>query len=284
MPPPNDRSPRILRCRDKTVQLDAGPVIVGILNVTDDSFFDGGRFVAVDAAVAQALRLVAEGAGMIDVGGQSTRPGFVELTPDDEMARVIPVIEKLVPQLPVPLSIDTYKVPVARAALDAGVHVLNDVYGLQRDPAMARLAADFDCPVVVMHQEAGFKEVAGEPIAPLLRFFENSRQIARRAGLAEEHLIFDPGIGFGKTHAQNLQLLARLDALRAAGRPLLLGVSRKSVIGNVLELPPPERLEGTLATTVLAVWQGVELIRVHDVAPNARAARMAAALRGQRTI
>lgn len=284
MPTSPDSPPGSFQCRDKTLRLDNGPVIVGILNVTDDSFFDGGRFASVEAAVAQAQRLVAEGAGMIDVGGQSTRPGFVELTPDEEMARVIPVIEKLAPLLPVPLSIDTYKVPVAQAALAAGAHVLNDVHGLQRDPAMAELAAAFDCSVVAMHQEAGFKELSADPIPAVLRFFEKSREIARRVGLSEDRLIFDPGIGFGKTQVQNLQLLAGLDRLRAAGRPLLLGASRKSVIGNVLNLPPPDRLEGTLSTTVLAVWHGVELIRVHDVAANARAAAMAAALRSHRAL
>lgn len=280
----SDPSFRILRCRDRTVRLDAGPVMVGILNITEDSFYDGGRYHSLDAAVLQAQRLVAEGAGIIDVGGQSTRPGFSELSVDEEIARVVPVIEKLCPLLSVPLSIDTYKLPVARAALLAGAHLLNDVYGLQRDPAMAELAAEFGCAVIAMHQENGFKELGSDPIPHLLRFFAASRDVARRAGVADDQVVLDPGIGFGKTHEQNLQILARLDQLRAAGLPLLLGASRKSVIGNVLELPPPERLEGTLATTVLAVWHGVELIRVHDVAANARAAKMAAALRGSRVL
>jgi dihydropteroate synthase len=277
---PTDPSRRRFVCREKSVAFDAGPVMVGILNVTDESFFDGGRFRDAATAMAQADLLIAEGAGVIDVGGQSTRPGFQELSVEEEIARVVPVIAALAARIAAPISIDTYKPAVARAAFEAGAHIVNDVRGLQGESAIAEIAAEFGGGVIVMHQEADFKHAPGDSIAKLVRFFDRSRQIARAAGVPDERLILDPGIGFGKTQEQNLEIMARIGELRFGGLPLLLGASRKSTIGNVLDLPVAERLEGTIATTVLAVWQGVEFIRVHDVRANARAAKMAAALRG----
>jgi dihydropteroate synthase len=270
---------RQLKCRDRAVGIGRETLLVGILNLTPDSFFDGGKFARVEPAMAQARRLVEEGAAIVDVGGQSTRPGYEEISDEEEIARVVPAITALVPRLPVPISIDTYKPAVARAALQAGAHLINDIYGLQRHPELARLAVEFGCPVVVMHNDATFREKPGDTIYKIKIFFDRSREIAAQAGLAEDLIILDPGIGFGKTHEQNLEILARLAELKAFGFPLWLGASRKSVIGNVLALPPEERLEGTLATTALAVWQGVEFIRVHDVCANARAAKMAAAIR-----
>ena len=268
-----------LDCRGRKLLLGGEPRIVGILNVTPDSFFDGGRFTDVNAAVAQAHRLVAEGAALIDIGGQSTRPGYEEVPVKEEIRRVVPVITALASSLPVPLSIDTYRSAVARAALQAGAHVLNDIHGLLRDPALAGVAAEFYCPVVVMHNEPGFKEATDDPLARMLRYFEASIATASRAGIPADRIILDPGIGFIKTQAQNLAILARLPELRALGRPIFLGASRKSVVSHVLDLPAGERLEGTLAITSLAAWHGVELIRVHDVQANLRAARMAAAIR-----
>jgi dihydropteroate synthase len=270
---------RQLKCRDRAVAGGRETLLVGILNLTPDSFFDGGKFATGESAIARARRLVEEGAAIIDVGGQSTRPGYEEISDEEEIARVVPVITALVPGLPVPISIDTYKPAVARAALQAGAHLINDIYGLQRNPELARLAAEFGCPVVVMHNDAAFRESPGDVIYKIKIFFDRSREIAAQAGLAEALIVLDPGIGFGKTHEQNLEILARLSELKLLGFPLWLGASRKSVIGNVLGLPPDERLEGTLATTALAVWQGVEFIRVHDVGANARAAKMAAAIR-----
>jgi dihydropteroate synthase len=270
---------RQLKCRDRAVVVGRETLLVGILNLTPDSFFDGGRFAANESAIAQARRLVEEGAAIIDVGGQSTRPGYEEISDEEEIARVVPAIKALVPQLPVPISIDTYKPAVARAALQAGAHLINDIHGLQRNPELARLAAEFGCPVVVMHNDEAFRETPGDVIYKIKIFFDRSREIAAQAGLAEALIVLDPGIGFGKTQGQNLEILARLSELKLLGFPLCLGASRKSVIGNVLALPPEERLEGTLATTALAVWQGVEFIRVHDVRANARAAKMAAAIR-----
>jgi dihydropteroate synthase len=280
MPSPSQTTEsRQLKCRDRAVAVGRETLLVGILNLTPDSFFDGGKFANGESAMAQASRLVEEGAAIIDVGGQSTRPDYEEISDEEEIARVVPVITALVPRLPVPISIDTYKPAVARAALQAGAHLINDIHGLQRNPELARIAAEFGCPVVVMHNDAAFRETPGDVIYKIKIFFDRSREIAAQAGLAENLIVLDPGIGFGKTQEQNLEILARLSELKLLGFPLWLGVSRKSVIGNVLALPPEERLEGTLATTALAVWQGVEFIRVHDVHANARAAKMAAAIR-----
>jgi len=280
MPSPSQTTEsRQLKCRDRAVAVGRETLLVGILNLTPDSFFDGGKFANGESAMAQASRLVEEGAAIIDVGGQSTRPDYEEISDEEEIARVVPVITALVPRLPVPISIDTYKPAVARAALQAGAHLINDIHGLQRNPELARIAAEFGCPVVVMHNDAAFRETPGDVIYKIKIFFDRSREIAAQAGLAENLIVLDPGIGFGKTQEQNLEILARLSELKLLGFPLWLGVSRKSVIGNVLALPPEERLEGTLATTALAVWQGVEFIRVHDVRANARAAKMAAAIR-----
>lgn len=252
---------------------------MGILNVTPDSFSDGGRFYDLGRALLEAERMTADGAAVIDIGGQSTRPGYEEITAEDEIARVAPVIASLVGRVRIPLSIDTYKPAVARAALQAGAHLLNDVHGLQGDPAMAEVAAEFGCPVVLMHQDHTFRQGKGTTVEKLKMYFDRSIARATEVGIPRDRLILDPGIGFSKTQEQNLEIMGRLGELRAWGFPVLLGASRKSVIGNVLGLPPTERLEGTLATTALAAWHGAELIRVHDVAANLRVAKMIGAIR-----
>ena len=270
---------RSLRCREREIALGGEPLLVGIVNVTPDSFFDGGRFAAVDAAVAHGVRLVGEGAAMLDIGGQSTRPGYREISPEEEIARVVPVISALAKQVNVPLSIDTYQPAVARAALEAGAHVVNDIHGFQRSGELATLTAQSGAAAILMHNDENFRDRPGDVMENLAIFFRRSLELAAQAGVDAARIILDPGIGFAKSHAQNLEILARLGELRALGFPLLLGASRKSVIGNVLTLPAEERLEGTLATTALAVWQGVEFLRVHDVGANLRTARMAAAIR-----
>jgi dihydropteroate synthase len=277
--PAQTSATRQLICRDRMLLLDGTPKMVGIVNITDDSFYDGGQHSTSESAVAHALTLVEEGAAMIDVGGESTRPGFTEVPPEVEAARVVPVIAALVTKTGIPVSVDTYKPLAARAALSAGAHVLNDIHGFQGDPALPDIAAEAGCAVILMHNDASFKTEPGDTIARMIAFFERSLAIAAQAGVPREKLVLDPGIGFGKTYEQNLELIARLGELHVLRLPLLLGASRKSVIGNTLSLPPEERLEGTLATTALAVWQGVEFIRVHDVRANARAASMAAAIR-----
>jgi len=273
-----------MRVRDKTITLDDEPKMVGILNVTPDSFFDGRPDLSVEAALQRALQMVSEGAAMIDVGGQSTRPGHEEISAEEEIARVVPLIELLAASMPVPISIDTYKPAVARAAVAAGAEIINDIHGFQRAPELAGIAAQHRCGVILMHNDPALRTKAGDVIAHLGEFFERSVAIAEAGGVTSDRVILDPGIGFGKTQEQNLEILARLGELKAFGFPLMLGASRKSVIGNVLATPPDERLEGTLATTALAVWHEVEFLRVHDVRPNLRVAKMTAAIRRSRPL
>jgi dihydropteroate synthase len=223
--------------------------------------------------------MIAEGAVMIDVGGQSTRPGFIEISAEDEIARIQPVVEKLTADSTALVSIDTYKPAVARAALAAGAQVLNDINGLQASSEMADLAAEFGCAVIAMHREPAFRESTADVLDLLRQYFERTFDVARRAGIALERLILDPGIGFHKTQQQNLELMARLGEMRAWGFPILLGASRKSTIGQALDLPVEQRLEGTLATTAAAAWQGVDFVRVHDVRPNLLVAKMIHAIR-----
>ncbi|HYN48278.1 MAG TPA: dihydropteroate synthase [Candidatus Nanopelagicales bacterium] len=260
--------------------------VVGILNVTPDSFSGDGLLAAggdpVAAALALARRMVDEGADLLDVGGESSRPGHTAVDAAAEAGRVVPVIRALREALPgVPLSIDTTKPSVADAAVDAGAHLVNDVWGVARDDGLARVAAERAVPLVVMHNraEARYTALMAEIVADLQRAVER----AVRAGVPWERLLVDPGFGFGKAPAHNLALLRELAALRILGRPVLLGTSRKSTLGRVLDLPPEERGEATVATTVLGIAAGVDLVRVHDVRPNVRAARMAdAVVRGWR--
>lgn len=272
-------TPRVLDCRGRPLSLGGETRLVGIVNATPDSFFDGGRLPDAAAAAARAAALVGEGAAAVDVGGQSTRPGHAEVPEAEEIARVVPVIERAAPDLAVPISIDTYRPAVARAALAAGAHLVNDVRGFQGDPELARVVAAHGCPVILMHNDPGFGGAPGDAVARIRGFFERSLEIADRAGVARDRVILDPGIGFAKEAAHSLEILGRLDELRRLGFPLLVGASRKSSLGHALGgLPPEERLEGTLAATALAVWQGVELLRVHDVRANLRAARVARAI------
>jgi len=252
--------------------------VMGILNVTPDSFSDGGRWTAPAAAAEQARRMAAEGAAVIDLGGQSTRPGYAEISAEEEIARVIPALQAVVAVVQIPVSIDTYKPSVARAALAAGAQWVNDVHGLQGEGDMAAVVAEFNCPAVLMHCETDFAAQPGDTIEKLVRYFARSLATAAAAGVEEGQLILDPGIGFHKTPAQSLEILRRLPELRRFGLPLLIGVSRKSVISHVIGGEAADRLEGTLAATVLAVQQGVEYVRVHDVQANVRAVRMAQAI------
>jgi dihydropteroate synthase len=254
--------------------------VMGILNVTPDSFSGDGLLATADpvaAAVEQARRMVGEGADLLDIGGESTRPGHQPLDAESEAARVVPVVRAVAEALPdVPVSVDTTKPSVAAAAVDAGATLLNDVWGVRPDPGILRLAAERRLPIVLMHNrdEARYEDVVGEVVADLRAAI--ARAIS--AGVAERDVIVDPGIGFGKTAEHNLVLLRDLSALRAVGRPILLGTSRKSTIGKVLDLPADQRLEGTLATTALGVASGADIVRVHDVVANVRAARVADAI------
>lgn len=271
--------PRVIDCRGRKLAIGGETAVMGILNLTPDSFSDGGQYPTIEAAVAHAEQMVSEGAVLVDVGGQSTRPGYVEIGAEEEIRRVIPVIKALVSRLVVPVSIDTYDPVVARAAFKAGAHVLNDILGLQGEGKLAEIAAAFSAPVIAMHQHPDFPKAPGGVLEKMKVFFDDTVSIALDAGLGLDRIILDPGIGFHKTHPQNLEIIARLDEIRDWGLPVLLGASRKSVIGSVLGLPVTERLEGTLALTAVAAWHGVEIVRVHDVAANVRVAKMVAAVR-----
>lgn len=251
--------------------------IMGILNVTPDSFSDGGDFDSVEKALIHAREMVEEGADMIDVGGESTRPGHTYVDSEEEIRRVVPVIKSLKKEISVPMSIDTYKADVAEEALKLGVEMVNDVWGLRRDENMANVIAKYDAEVCIMHNQDG-TEYDKDIMESIKDFLNESIKIALDAGVKKEKIVLDPGIGFGKTFEQNLEVLRRLGELRSLGYPILLGTSRKSVIGNVLHLEPKDRVEGTVATTVLGVRDGVDIVRVHDVTENLRAAKMADAI------
>lgn len=251
--------------------------IMGILNVTPDSFSGDGVAYDVDEALRRATRMCEDGADIIDVGGESTRPGFQPVPSAEEIRRTAPVIRRLSQELDVPISIDTTKPDVALAALDAGASMINDIHGFRQTPRLAHIAAQAGIPAVVMHNQRGreCRDVIGEIVAGL----SESLRIAREQGLPQEHLIVDPGFNFGWSEEQALEMLRRLGELHVLARPLLVGTSRKSVIGAVLGgLPVEERLEGTAATVALAVAQGVDIVRVHDVKGMARVARMADAI------
>jgi dihydropteroate synthase len=258
--------------------------VVGVLNVTPDSFSDGGRFLDPGAAVEHALRMAAEGADLVDVGGESTRPGAPEVSEEEELARVIPVLAMLArSRFPVPISIDTSKAAVARAALDAGAALVNDVRALA-DPEMARVVAGAGAPVVLMHtrgtpremrERASYLDVVGEVRAELAAAMAR----AEAAGVRRDRIVLDPGIGFAKTAGQSVEVLARLPEFLALGRPLLVGPSRKSFIGAITGAPPEDRLPGTLAAVTAAVLGGATFLRVHDVVASRQAARVGAALR-----
>lgn len=251
--------------------------IMGILNVTPDSFSDGGDFNSIEKALNHAKEMIEEGADIIDIGGESTRPGHTYVDSEEEIKRVIPIIEVLKNNINVPISIDTYKANVAEEALKLGVEMVNDVWGLRKDKNMAKTIAKYDAEVCIMHNQDGTnyeKDIMEE----IKEFLNESIKIALEAGVKKEKIVIDPGIGFGKTFEQNLEVLRRLEELKELNYPILLGTSRKSVIGNILNVEPKKRVEGTIATTVLGIRDGVDIVRVHDVKENLRAAKVADAL------
>ncbi|HWQ72967.1 MAG TPA: dihydropteroate synthase [Desulfitobacteriaceae bacterium] len=270
--PPAQRS---LDCRGKKLILGERTLVMGILNLTPDSFSDGGRFFKLEDAVRHAERLVAEGADILDIGAESTRPGHQEVDAEEEWRRLEPVLSALA-GIPVPISIDTYKAATADKALQSGANLINDIWGLQRDPDLARVVGEYGAPVVVMHNQNGtdYHHLIGD----IFNFLRKSIRLAENNGLTGDQVIIDPGIGFGKTYEQNLEVLSRLKEFRILGKPVLLGASRKSTIGKILDLPVDGRLEGTIATSVLGVAAGVDIIRVHDVLANRRAIEMADAI------
>ncbi|MFQ6016167.1 MAG: dihydropteroate synthase [Anaerolineae bacterium] len=266
--------------------------VMGILNITPDSFSGDGLAGDFEAALAQAQRFAAEGVDIIDVGGESTRPGSTPVSTEEELGRVIPIISHLAREFDLPISIDTYKADVARQALQAGAHLINDVWGLRRESQLASVAAEYDVPLILMHNRSTSRESAQvdqlgghfvgveyEDLVPdIIRELRTSIEIALDAGVQEEKIIVDPGLGFGKTVEQSLEIVRRLAEFKILGRPILVGPSRKSFIGRTLNLPVNQRLEGTAATVAISIANGADMVRVHDVKEMVRVARMTDAL------
>lgn len=250
--------------------------IMGILNITPDSFSDGGRFNELSSALRHAEEMIKEGAHIIDIGGESTRPGHLQITDEEEIARVIPVIEEVKKNFDIPVSIDTYKGNVAEAALQAGADLVNDVWGFKHDEKISKVTAKYGAVCCLMHNR---NEAVYENFIPeVLEDLRSSVTIAKDAGIPKDKIILDPGVGFGKTLEHNLEITNHVDALKQLGFPVLLGTSRKSMIGLTLDLPVDQRLEGTLATTVIGVMRGCAFVRVHDIRENKRIIEMTEAI------
>ena len=253
--------------------------IMGILNVTPDSFSDGGKFNQMDAALYHAEEMIRDGADIVDVGGESTRPGHTVISDDEEIARVAPVIEAIKSRFDIPVSIDTYKGKVTEAALKAGADLVNDIWGFKHDRRVAELTAQYGVACCLMHNrtEPIYQDYLKDVVADL----KECVRIAKEAGITDDKIILDPGVGFGKTYQMNLEIINHVDVLHSLGFPILLGTSRKSVIGQTLNLPTDQRVEGTLATTVLGVMKGCAFVRVHDIKENKRVIQMTEAIMGR---
>ena len=261
-----------LTCGPYNLPLGRKTLIMGILNATPDSFSDGGKYNEVERAVLRAKELVVQGADILDIGGESTRPGAEKVSLEQELERVIPVIQAISKEVQVPISIDTYKAEVARQAIQAGAHIINDVWGAKADPDMPAVAAELQVPIILMQnrKERDYHQLIPDMISDL---FE-SITLVKRAGVKDENIILDPGIGFAKTFEDNIEVMQKLDHFHTLGYPLLLGTSRKRFIGHVLDLPAEERMEGTGATVCLGIQKGCHIVRVHDVKEIARMAKM----------
>lgn len=250
--------------------------IMGILNVTPDSFSDGGKFQQMDAALFHVEEMIKEGMDVVDIGGESSRPGYTAISEDEEISRVVPVIEQVKARFDIPISLDTYKSGVAKAGIAAGADMINDIRGFRYDDKLAKVVAEAGIPCCLMHgrKEPDYKDLMQDVLEDLAMTVD----IAHQAGIADEKIILDPGIGFGKTYENDLEIIDRLEVLHSFGYPLMLGASRKSVIGTTLDLPATERMEGTLVTTVFGTMREVMFVRVHDVKENVRAVKMTEAL------
>ena len=253
--------------------------IMGILNVTPDSFSDGGNWDSMDHALKHAETMIAEGADILDVGGESTRPGHTPVSAEEEAARVVPIIEALRKHFDVPISVDTYKGSVADVAVQAGADLVNDVWGLKYDPEMAPVIAKYQAPCCLMHNKDNTEY--NNFIVDMLAETQECVNIAKRAGIADDKIILDPGVGFGKTYEMNLMTMDNLELFQKLGYPVLLGTSRKSMIGLALDLPVDQRVEGTLATSVIGVMKGCAFVRVHDIKENKRVIQMTEAILGR---
>ncbi|KGX90061.1 dihydropteroate synthase [Pontibacillus halophilus JSM 076056 = DSM 19796] len=261
-----------LRTRVRNYDYDKQTLVMGILNITPDSFSDGGNYDELEAAVHQAKQMEADGAHLIDIGGESTRPGHTPVSEEEELRRILPVIQALHSEISIPISVDTYKAEVARQAIEAGASIINDVWGAKKEPNIAEVAAELNVPIILMHNQSERSYV--NLIDDMLKGLQESVAIALKAGVKEENIVLDPGVGFAKTAEDNIQVMRNLEAFTTLPYPVLLGTSRKSFIGKVLDTPVEERIEGTGATVCLGVQKGVNIVRVHDVKPIARMTKM----------
>ena len=274
-----DSQEKYLNVRGHILSLNR-TLIMGILNMSPDSFYDGGKYNSLDSALVQIEKMIAEGADIIDIGGQSTRPYSKEISPDEELSRVLPIIEKAIKKFDFPFSIDTYKSQVAKAALEVGVHMVNDISALRFDDKMAGTVGKFpDVPLVLMHIKGTPKDMQVNPIyddviEEILEYLAESIKIATNAGIKEENIIIDPGLGFGKRLEDNFKIIRRIEEFRCLGKPILLGCSNKSFIGKILKAEIDQRLEGTLAINAYSILNGVDIIRVHEVASHKKLAKM----------
>lgn len=265
-----------MKIGNKDFNISERTFIMGILNITPDSFSDGGQFYDIEKAVEHAKEMVADGADIIDIGGESTRPGHEIVTEEEELTRVIPLIKQLAKEIDVPISIDTSKAAVAKAAIEAGASMVNDVWGLKSDKEMASVVAKYHVPCCIMHNRDN--KNYNNLMCDLINDIMESIELALKAGVDNANIIVDPGIGFAKNYEDNLVVMNHLEELKALGYPILLGTSRKSIVGLTLDLPVAERLEGTIATNVIGIMKGCDFIRVHDIRANLRAAKMTDAI------
>lgn len=272
----NQRNERIIPCGSYELLIGKRTLVMGIVNVTSDSFSDGGKYMHLENAVKHGIQLVEDGADILDIGGESTRPGYTPISAEEELNRVLPVIRELVKVVKVPIAIDTSKAAVAKAVIEAGAHIVNDVWGFKKDPEMAALCASLNIPVILMHNR--LEPLETNVMEGLINETRECINLALEAGVKDEMIILDPGIGFGKTYEGNLTVLKNLNEFCEMGYPVLLGTSRKSVIGYTLNVPPNERLEGTAVTVALGIAQGADIIRMHDVKEMKRVAVMTDAL------
>jgi dihydropteroate synthase len=268
-----------IKCGSFDLDYGNKTLIMGILNVTPDSFSDGGKYNRIDAALKHAEQMVKDGADILDVGGESTRPNYERISDEEEIERVAPIIEAISRNIEVPISVDTYKSRVAEAAVKAGAHILNDIWGGKADSLMSKVAAEYKVPIILMHNRGNMEY--GHFVRDVLQDLFESIKLVKDAGVKDENIILDPGIGFAKDLKLNLEMMRNLDKLVSLGYPVLLATSRKSMIGHVLDLPPSERMEGTAATICHGIQQGCQMVRVHDVKEMARTAKMMDALLGK---
>ncbi|MGI5901400.1 MAG: dihydropteroate synthase [Desulfitobacteriia bacterium] len=266
------RNSKTINLKGTELEIGKNTLLMGILNCTPDSFSDGGKYFNPEKAFQQAEKLFREGADILDIGAESTRPGYRKIEAEEEWARLEPLLKQLLPGFPIPVSIDTQKAVVAEKALKLGASLINDIWGLQGDPQMAKVIGSYQAAVVIMHNSD--HTVYRDLMAEIIDFLARSIEIALASGIQENQIIVDPGIGFGKTVAQNIEVIRRLGELKSLGFPVLLGASRKSLIGKTLNLPVEERLEPTIAINTLGIAAGVDILRVHDVGANKKAARM----------